>query len=407
MNEQRQDSELLQRFTRHGEESAFTDLVRRHLDLVFATALRKVADPEAAQEIAQNVFSALARKAWRFAPDDSLPSWLHKAALFEAKSWLRRELGRRRRENTAVALGTTMNTPEEQPAFAELVPLLDEALLSFREKDRTALLLRFYESRSLREVGTAVGVSEDAARMRVQSALETLTEFFKRRGFKTASVAAVAAALEHSATTTSAAVATSLVRAARETVPPTLAGFKALLARLAILTNPQRAALGSALAIALLLLCLFFARTLEAATRPGVSVERTGTNVTIRFTGALQRGEQAQGPFRPVAGRSPWVVPTGTGQEFWRAWLPGVRSIAAGVDHSVALRADGTLWEWERNHMEYHDGAPDVFTTGDPTPRTRRSRWGTIRIGRRSRRDGATVWLCARMGRSGRGETTT
>lgn len=69
--------ELLQRFPRHGEQAAFTDMVRRHLDLVFATALRKVADPGAAQEIAQNVFAALAHKACRFAPDDSLPAWRH------------------------------------------------------------------------------------------------------------------------------------------------------------------------------------------------------------------------------------------------------------------------------------------------------------------------------------------
>src|SRR5258705_12813893 len=197
MNERRQDFELLQRFTRHGEQPAFADVVRRHLDLVFATALSKVEDTGAAQEVAQNVFGALARKAWQFAPDDSLPAWLHKAALLESKSWLRGELGRRRREETAAELGTTMNTPENHPAFHALVPLLDEALLSLREKDRTALLLRFYENHSLRAVGTTFGVSEDTARKRVDSALEKLAEFFKRRGFKTASVAAAAAALQH------------------------------------------------------------------------------------------------------------------------------------------------------------------------------------------------------------------
>lgn len=350
MNERRQDFEQLQRFTRAGEQSAFADVVRRHLDLVFATAMRKVEDPGAAQEVAQNVFAALGRKAWQFAPDDSLPAWLHKTALFQSNTWLRGELGRRRREQTAAELATTMNTAEHPSAFQELVPLLDEALLSLREKDRTALLLRFYENQSLREVGAAFGITEDTAQKRVQSALEKVTDFFKRRGFKTATLAAVAAALEHSASTASAAVATSLVGAAQETAAPTLAGFKALLARLAILTRPQRAALGSVLAIALLLLCLFLARTLEAANKPVVSIERAGTNVTVRFTGALQRAEQAQGPFRRVPGaRSPLVVPAGAGQEFWRAWMPGVRSIAAGERHTVALRADGTLWAWGGN----------------------------------------------------------
>ena len=249
MNERRQDFELLQRFTRQGEQSAFADVVRRHLDLVFGTALRKVEDSGAAQEVAQNVFTALARKTWRFAPDDSLPAWLHKAALLESKSWLRGELGRRRREETAAELGTTMKTPEDQPAFHALVPMLDEALLSLREKDRTALLLRFYESHSLRDVGAAFGVSEDTARKRVQSALERLSEFFKRRGFKTATVAATAAALQHAAVTTSRAMVSTVVGAALQSAPPALVGLGALVARLAGLSRVQTAAVCVALAV--------------------------------------------------------------------------------------------------------------------------------------------------------------
>src|SRR5215470_13078179 len=212
MNERRQDFELLQRYTRQGEQSAFADVVRRHLDLVFATALRKVEDTGAAQEVAQNVFGALARKAWQFAPDDSLPAWLHKAALLESKSWLRGELGRRRREQTAAELGTTMKTAEEQPAFAALVPLLDEALLSLREKDRTALLLRFYESQSLRDVGVSLGVGEDAAQKRVNGAVEKLAQFFQRRGFRTATIAVTAAALQHTAASAPAAVTASVTQ---------------------------------------------------------------------------------------------------------------------------------------------------------------------------------------------------
>lgn len=362
MNERRQDFELLQRFTRGGEQSAFAEVVRRHQDLVFATALRKVADAGAAQEIAQNVFAALVRKAWRFAPDDSLPAWLHKAALLESKSWLRGELGRRRREQTAAELGTTMNTPEDQPAFAALVPLLDEALLSLRERDRTALLLRFYENQSLRDVGTALSAGEEAATKRVQRALEKLSEFFKRRGFKTASVAVATAALEYTATTASAAVVEAVVSTALRAAPPALTGVKALLAKLAGLTRVQRASSCGALAM---LLCLFLARSCDAANRPSVTIERVGTNVAVRFTGALQRAEQPQGPFRPVPNNgSPLVVPAGAGQEFWRAWLPGVRSIAAGSRHTVALRRDGTLWTWGYNR--FGGLGIGTFTTNAP-----------------------------------------
>src|SRR5512142_2746102 len=188
MNERPQDFELLQAFARHRDERAFAALVERHLALVHGTARRKVEDPGAAEEISQNVFSALARKAWRFAPDDSLPAWLHRAALLEAQAWLRGELRRRRREQVAGELGTTMKTSDQQTALRALVPLLDEALLDLRERDRAALLLRYAESRSLNEVGASLGVSEDAAQKRVASALNKLVRFFQRRGFRTASV---------------------------------------------------------------------------------------------------------------------------------------------------------------------------------------------------------------------------
>ena len=211
MNEK--DFELLRRFARGGDQAAFEALVRRHLDLVYATAWRKLEDSGAAEEVTQNVFAALARKAWQFAPDSSLPAWLHRCALLEAKDWLRGELRRRRREKAAVELGTTMKTPDDQPAVRALIPLLDEALLSLREPDRAALLLRYYENRSLRDVGAALGVGEDAAQKRVAAAVERLTRFFQLRGYKTATVAGMAATLQHTAVSAPDFVAASVVRA--------------------------------------------------------------------------------------------------------------------------------------------------------------------------------------------------
>lgn len=248
MNERQSDFEGLQRFSRAGDQSAFRELVRRHIDLVFATALRKVGDAASAQEIGQNVFTVLARKAWQFAPDDSLPAWLHKTTLLESQAWLRGEMRRRRREQTAAELGTTMKSPDEATAGRALVPLLDEALLSLREKDRAALLLRYYESHSLRDVGAALGVSEDTAQKRVSSALEKLSQFFQRRGFKTATVAATAAALQSTTAPASAATLAAVTSAALQAAPPAVAGFTLLLARLATLTKAQTAAVCLALA---------------------------------------------------------------------------------------------------------------------------------------------------------------
>jgi RNA polymerase sigma factor (sigma-70 family) len=249
MSERQSDFELLQQFARAGNQNAFRDLVRRHVDLVFATALHKVGDAGGAEDISQNVFGVLARKAWQFAPDDFLPAWLHKTTLLESKLWLRGLMRRRRREQAAVELGTTMKTSDEQTAFNALVPLLDEALLSLRDQDRTALLLRFYEKQSLSSVGATLGVSEDTAQKRVQTALAKLSQFFQRRGFKTATTAAAAAALQHTAVSASAATTSLVFSAVLKAAPPALAGLGGWLARFASLTKVQTAAVCIAIAV--------------------------------------------------------------------------------------------------------------------------------------------------------------
>ncbi|HET7626142.1 MAG TPA: sigma-70 family RNA polymerase sigma factor [Verrucomicrobiae bacterium] len=242
MNERQTDFELLQDFIRRGNQHAFAAIVRRHLDLVYATAFRKVESQGAAQEIAQNVFAALARKAWQFASDDSVPAWLYRTTLLESREWLRGELRRRRREQTAAELGTTMNIPDEQSAFRALLPLLDEAMLSLRERDRAALLLRFYENQSLRDLGVSLGISEDAAQKRVANAVTKLAEFFQRRGFRSATATAAVAALEHSASAAPATVAVSIVQTAMQMAPPTMTGLAGILARLASFSKTQVAA---------------------------------------------------------------------------------------------------------------------------------------------------------------------
>ena len=97
MDDRSQDVDLLQAFARRSDQPAFASLVRRHLDLVYATALRKVGDSGAAEEITQDVFAVLARNAWRFAAEDSVAAWLHRTTLLKGKAWWRGQLRRRER----------------------------------------------------------------------------------------------------------------------------------------------------------------------------------------------------------------------------------------------------------------------------------------------------------------------
>jgi RNA polymerase sigma factor (sigma-70 family) len=203
---------LVSAYAVEGSEAAFRALVARHVQLVFAAALRQVGDPGLAEEITQNVFVSLARKAPRLCGVETLAGWLYRTAILEAKSRIRQELRRARREQAAAALSSLQR--EGSSPLDAVVPLLDEALLNLRETDRLALLLRFFQDQSLSEVGEALGVAEDTARKRVDRALERITKFFRRRGFAVPAGAGCAALLAQVAAAPATAASPALATAA-------------------------------------------------------------------------------------------------------------------------------------------------------------------------------------------------
>lgn len=92
---------------------------------------------------------------------------------------MRRESRRQVREQTAAEIAA-MKTPS--PTWSQVKDTLDEAMESLSDTERSALLLRFFENRSLREVGASLGISEDTAQKRVSRALDRLRELLLRRG---------------------------------------------------------------------------------------------------------------------------------------------------------------------------------------------------------------------------------
>lgn len=173
------DMQLVERYARDGSESAFAELVRRHLGLVYSAALRQVRSPELAEEVAQSVFLDLARGARNLSRKTVLAAWLYQVARRTAIDVIRRENRRQVREQVALHL-TDMDTPSAE--WRDLEPLLDEAMQSLDEMDRGAILLRYFENKSLREVGDAFGMSENAAQKRLGRAMERLHDFFNKRG---------------------------------------------------------------------------------------------------------------------------------------------------------------------------------------------------------------------------------
>lgn len=195
------DSELLQQFVRDGSESAFTELVRRHVDLVFSAALRQVGpDPQTAEEVAQTVFTDLARKARQLGPHPTLTGWLYTSTRLAAAQHRRTESRRLARENAAHSMSQLLSSEAPEPDWNQLRSVLDEAMHDLNEADREAVLLRFFEKRPLAEIGARLGLSENTARMRVERALDKLHAALAKRGI-TSTAAALSLALSAHAVT--------------------------------------------------------------------------------------------------------------------------------------------------------------------------------------------------------------
>ena len=182
------DTELLEQFARNKSEVAFAELVERHIGLVYSTAFRKTGNPQQSEDITQAVFIMLARKANSLGPKTVLPGWLHHTAQFTAANLQRAELRRIRREQEAFMQSTRDETAPDA-LWRGLSPLLDDAVAALGASEWDAIVLRFFQNRSLAEVGMTLGASEDATRMRVNRALEKMRKFFARRGVTISSAA--------------------------------------------------------------------------------------------------------------------------------------------------------------------------------------------------------------------------
>ncbi|HEX3988301.1 MAG TPA: sigma-70 family RNA polymerase sigma factor [Verrucomicrobiae bacterium] len=183
------DLDLLRQYTEEASEEAFAALVQRHLNLVYATALRQVRSPQLAEEVSQTVFLTLAKNARSLRPDTILAAWLYRVARRAAIDVVRGEARREQREQIALDLA---NMKSDSSEWMRIEGLLDEVLETLEEPDRNAILLRFFQNKSLREVGEILGTSEEAARKRVSRAVEQLREVFARRGIEVGAAGLVA-----------------------------------------------------------------------------------------------------------------------------------------------------------------------------------------------------------------------
>lgn len=173
------DQALLEEYARTGADAAFAAVVEQYIGLVYSAAYRQVRDAQHAEDVTQAVFIILARKARQAARHPGLSGWLLQTTRYAANVHIRTAIRRARREQEAIMQSENDASPE---IWRQLEPHLDDAMAALGTTDRAALALRFFESKSAREIADALQLTEAAAQRRVTRALDKVRKFFGKKG---------------------------------------------------------------------------------------------------------------------------------------------------------------------------------------------------------------------------------
>ena len=248
-----EDAELLRRYADEKSEQAFAELVQRHLGLVYACALRRVGGNQPlAEDITQQVFIDVARRAAILARRPVLAGWLFTSTRFAASKAMRTARRRIEREQEAQLMNDTLQDPTAQFDWEKARPVLDDAMEELNDRDREAILLRFFEGRDFLSIGTKLNLSDNAARMRVERALERLRTRLEHRGVTSTAVAIAGVLTQQTVVALPAGFATTVTSAA-------LAGSGIAAGTTAAIGTPAAIAFMSALKLEIGITCALVA----------------------------------------------------------------------------------------------------------------------------------------------------
>ena len=174
------DNALLREYVECNSEEAFTTLVSRHVNKVYSVAMRHTGNAAQAEEITHAVYVILARNSRALRKGVILSGWLYHTARLTSVTFIRSEIRRARRQQEAYM--QSVSNESSADVWPLIAPLLDAAIANLNDQDRHAVVLRFFDQKSMKEVGEAMGATEDAAKKRVVRAVEKLRKYFSKRG---------------------------------------------------------------------------------------------------------------------------------------------------------------------------------------------------------------------------------
>ena len=275
------DAELLQRYVEKRCDDAFAELVSRHFNVIYRAARRQVGDEHKARDVTQIVFTQLARQARSLLGRPVLLSWLYTTTHFTASKLRRDDRRREHRENEADCMHEITVEAAGSRDTSALAAVLDEAMQDLREKDREAILLRFFQDLSFNDLAHRLSLSEEASRKRVVRALARLESALSKRGItSTAMALSVTQATEAAQAIPSglsAAVAQAALAATATAVAPAATGM-------AVATfMSTKSILGGALAVAALVGFYYQSREVRTLRAEVVGLEQRNTRLASQY----------------------------------------------------------------------------------------------------------------------------
>src|SRR6266481_2616976 len=241
------DWNLLRQYAERHSQEAFATLVGRYVNLVYSVALRRVGSSHLAEEVSQSVFTDLARNAGKLRPDTVLGAWLHSVAYRTAVDVVRGESRRQFREQKATEMAAMNSIPSD---WSLIEGLLDEGMDTLDETDHSAIVLRYFENKSLREVGATLGTTDDAAQKRVSRAVERLREFFSKRGVAVGVSGLVAVISANAVQAAPAGLALTISTASTIGATSAVAATTATVTKVIAMTTLQKSLIATAIVVA-------------------------------------------------------------------------------------------------------------------------------------------------------------
>jgi RNA polymerase sigma factor (sigma-70 family) len=284
------DTELVRQNSERNSEDVFETMVRKYTNLVYSAAYRQSGDPHTAEDITQAVFLILIRKPAQFAHDAFISSWLLRTTRYVALNARRKEMRRRNVEQQAMS----EQPSETDDVWKRIAPILDEALLKLGEKDRNAVVMRFFDQRSFKEIALMMGSTEDGAQKRVSRALEKLRSGFVKRGIVVTAGIATAAISSHAVQPAPTSLAGDIAK--RGAQGATASGLVATLRVLRLRRFLLRGGTVAAVAVVVAVWLVADRLNLGSASRPAAVYGSTRLQAELQPSGTAQAIEPGAAP---------------------------------------------------------------------------------------------------------------